>query len=415
MTLNRLSRFLLVLPVAAAVACGDDDDNDTVGGGEDASTSIGDERSSRAYRGHETDVDINNLVSVYPELIGTRLDDCQTCHRSGDVEHESMGNQTLNPCSYCHLIAYPDEAITSGAPGKMADTLNGYGADYLEAGRDKEALVAIASDDSDTDGHDNLTEIGAGRYPGDGDSKPGQPTADTVTLKKKQISELSAHSQFLLMNSHKQEFDEYAHYTGVTVKDLLDAAGVDLSGATGISVVAPDGFMKDFTVEEVEQTYPAGLYYANLDPGGFPDPAQGFVRYPEPDQIPGGIGDGDEIPGDQKMLIAYEREGMELDTSYLDTASGKLNGEGPFRLVVPQSTPGSPDRGSRFSPSGFDDEWDYDDNKDHNAGLCVRGVVAIRVNPMPSGVEEFDWKNGGFSLIDEGVIIVYGHGVTAGP
>lgn len=395
---------ILVLSVAVTAGCGGDDDNDTTTGG--------DEMSSRAYKGHETDIDANNLVRVYPELIGTRLDDCQTCHRGGEVEHESMGIRSLNPCSFCHLIAYPDEAIVEGAPVEMADTLNAYGADYLEAGRDREALAAIAHRDSDGDGHDNQAEIEAGRYPGDRESKPGQPAAEIATLTARQVETLPSHSQFLLMNSHKQEFDEYALYAGATVEDLLASAGVDLSGATGISVVAPDGFMKDFTMDEVIQAYPAGLYYADLDPGGFLDPSQGFVRYPEPDRIPQGLGDGDEIPGAQRMIIAYQRDGLKLDASYLDTASGRLNGEGPFRLVVPQREPGSPDRGSKFSPSGFDDGWDYDENKDHNAGLCVRGVVAIRVNPMPEGVEEFDWKNGGFSLIDDAVIILYGHGVT---
>lgn len=38
--------------------------------------------SSRAYSGHESDKDMNNFVSVYPEMVGKRLDDCQTCHRA---------------------------------------------------------------------------------------------------------------------------------------------------------------------------------------------------------------------------------------------------------------------------------------------------------------------------------------------
>ena len=96
----------------------------------------------------------------------------------------------------------------------------------------------------------------------------------------------------------------------------------------------------------------------------------------------------------------------------LDPISGRMNGEGPYRLVVPQSVPGAPDRGSKYSPSGYEDGHDYDDSKDHNAGLCVRGIVAVRVNPIPDGYEEFDWKNGGWALIERGEIIVYGVGIT---
>jgi hypothetical protein len=88
-----------------------------------------------------------------------------------------------------------------------------------------------------------------------------------------------------------------------------------------------------------------------------------------------------------------------------------LNGEGPYRVVVPQSRPGAPDRGSSF-PTDHNDGWDYDSGKDHNAGLCVRGVVAIRINPLPAGYEEFDWKNGGWALIEKRQLLVYGAGVT---
>jgi len=39
--------------------------------------------SSRAYVGHETDADMNGFIRQYPGAAGTRLDDCQTCHRGG--------------------------------------------------------------------------------------------------------------------------------------------------------------------------------------------------------------------------------------------------------------------------------------------------------------------------------------------
>ena len=41
----------------------------------------------------------------------------------------------------------------------------------------------------------------------------------------------------------------------------------------------------------------------------------------------------------------------------------------------------------------------------------VRGVIAIRIDPMPAGVEEFDHMNGGWAYVDAGELILYGHGV----
>ena len=54
----------------------------------------GDIVSSRSYRGHENDVDITNFVNVYPATVGTRLDDCQTCHRGGTFTEAGGGRTT---------------------------------------------------------------------------------------------------------------------------------------------------------------------------------------------------------------------------------------------------------------------------------------------------------------------------------
>ena len=53
--------------------------------------------------------------------------------------------------------------------------------------------------------------------------------------------------------------------------------------------------------------------------------------------------------------------------------------------------PGRPDRMQRAPVLG--DGWDFLPNADHNAGACVRGACVIRVNPLPAGFEEIDWKN----------------------
>jgi len=168
--------------------------------------------------------------------------------------------------------------------------------------------------------------------------------------------------------------------------------------------------MKDFTAEEINNPFPAGLYYSGLDVATLGSEC-GFVQYP--DTLPSGLVDGGEIPGEQWLMLAWERDGLPMEVCNLDITSGRINGEGPYRIIVPQTTPGSPDRGSTYSPTECGDGWDYDDSKDHNAGAMVRGVVAVRVNPLPDGYEDFDHYNGGWAYIDSESVIVYGHGITA--
>ena len=117
------------------------------------------------------------------------------------------------------------------------------------------------------------------------------------------------------------------------------------------------------------------------------------------------------IPGEVRLILAYQRDGVSLDPTRPDVAEGKIVGEGPLRIVVPQERPGRPDRGSAFSPSDCGDEFDFDADADHNAGAMVRGVIAIRIDPMPEGLEEFDYMNGGWAYVDSGQLLLYGHGI----
>lgn len=41
----------------------------------------------------------------------------------------------------------------------------------------------------------------------------------------------------------------------------------------------------------------------------------------------------------------------------------------------------------------------------------VRGVVALRVNPMPEGYEDLDAMNGGWAYVDAGQLVLYGYGI----
>jgi hypothetical protein len=113
------------------------------------------------------------------------------------------------------------------------------------------------------------------------------------------------------------------------------------------------------------------------------------------------------------MILAYKRDGAFLTTGILQpdpTTPGRLvlNGEGPFRLVNPQKVAGSPDRPSTTPPPPVGDGFDYDPNKDHNAGSSVRSVTAIRVEPLPEGTTDFAWTEGGWNLVDQKNLVIYG-------
>jgi len=365
--------------------------------------------SSRAYIGHETDADMKGFIRQYPGAAGTRLDDCQTCHRGGvrgtDTEKE------VSPCSYCHLVVFPNARYKTGVPKDYEATLNGYGLDYKKAGRTFEAFAVVSGRDSDGDGHPNAAEVADRRNPGDPASRPGQPLAPTIVLGWDEIRKMPVHSQFLLMNKTTQRRDEYVAYKGVRVIDLLSAAKIYLTGVTGITVYAPDGYSNDYSLEDINTPFPEGVYYDG--PLSFGDSDLALLE--KPAVLPPGIKDGKRISGRPWLLLAYEREGLPLDPAAYEKATGKLVGEGPYRLIKPQrqllgdpSKPGRPDRSVNAKKYG--DGWDYSDKIDHNAGAGARGACVIRINPLPQGYEEYDWKNG-WPLIGEKKVVIYGRGV----
>ena len=200
-------------------------------------------------------------------------------------------------------------------------------------------------------------------------------------------------------------------YKGVRVIDLLAAARISLTGVTGITVFAPDGYSVDYGPEEITAPFPEGVYYDR--PLSLAEPARTLLEKPE--AVPAGVADGKRIPGKPWLLLAYEREGKLLDPSAYESATGKLVGEGPYRLVKPQrdlrGDPGKPGRPDRsVNALKYGDGWDFSDRIDHNAGAGARGACVIRINPMPEGYEEYDWKNG-WPLIGERKIVIFGRGV----
>lgn len=364
----------------------------------------GETPKSRAYVGHENDKDVQNFVRQHPKAVGSRLDDCQTCHRSGIAGTDTA--REYSPCGYCHLLQYPNSRYKTGVPQSYHDTLNAFGLAYQQKGRSQEAMAAIATLDSDGDGYSNSREIDELRYPGDSASKPGQPLAPIVTLGWDDIRKLSRHEQFMLMNTTSEQFDDYAAYAGARIADVLRAARVNLDGATGITVFAPDGYSVDFSTNDVLGPFPKPYFHAA--PKTITDKEKAFVRYPA--ALPGNLSEGKEIPFTPWLLLAYARDGKTLDIAQYEKGTGRLAGEGPYRLIKPQGTAGRPDRSVKSKV--FGDGWDFDKSIDHNAGSCIRGTTAIRINPMPPGFEEYDWKNG-WPLVAHKQIVIFGRGVPA--
>ena len=164
---------------------------------------------------HEGEIDTPNFRTIYPQTEGTKLDSCTLCHRGGS--YVSGGKTTnLGSCQWCHYKS------NYGKTEKYnyAETLNNYGKDYLEHGRNEAAITAIQDLDSDKDGYSNKMEIAAFRYPGDPNDDPTKVAAPSKVLTRGQLEAMPQHTQFLLQNASKST-DTYAEYTGVPMEDLL--------------------------------------------------------------------------------------------------------------------------------------------------------------------------------------------------
>jgi hypothetical protein len=394
---------------------------------------------------HNGDTDSIIFRTVYPNAVGTKLDSCTTCHSGGS--YVSGGKTTtLGSCQWCHYVTKYGENSTSE---NLLKTLNSYGLAYKNNGRNAQALLAIKDLDSDGDKFTNQAEIAALTYPGDKIDNPNAVPAPSRVISLKELEKMPLHEQFMLMNASKSD-DSYTKYGGVALENLIKA--VMLDSATGITVYSPDGFSTYHPFNPVANPnsyhvfgiYPPGTFWydARADIAKYPvdtvnDPTYlyaGWCDYSSPSAlvcISGGPGrlhkghhcdasghehdycayreSGSAIynPEGLKMLLAFKRDGEHLTPGILNPQN-KLDGEGPFRVVPPQKSPGPPDQRDPKIGANQNVIWPYDINADHNAGFSSRTVTMIKVQPLPDGTTDINTLEAGWPYVDEQKIVIYG-------
>jgi hypothetical protein len=354
--------------------------------------------SAQAAYHHSGEMDSDYFLAAHPEAVGTKLDSCVLCHGGGKV-----GKATLGSCEWCHFMYGYD------ASGDIMVTLNDYGLDYHAAGSSTAAVLAIEGDDSDGDGYSNIDEIAAVRYPGNADDDPTKVEAPYRVYTLAEIEAMPAHAQFQLMNTHKST-DFYATYTGVPMEYLLADAGM-LPSAVSIAVQAPDGFGATHPLDplagfyHVRGVYPATTFYRDAE-ADFATTTYGWCDYSAASVA--GRANGDPIPDEQRMLLAYKYEEQDLVPGGLND-EGKLDGEGPLRVVPPQRVPGPPDQKSTSKIQ--DVIWPFneaEDVTDHNAGFSTKCTTVIKVQPLPEGTTDIDTLEMGWEYVRDGKMVVYG-------
>jgi len=370
--------------------------------------------SAQAAYHHEGERDAGKFLEVYPEKAGTKLDHCALCHAGGQVDNRGT-MVPVGSCQWCHGTYGYDAA---GGQEALTGTLNPYGLAYLAANRTAQAVLDIDEADSDGDGQSNKTEITANRFPGDPGDHPGLAEAPYRVYNRAQLEALPQHTQFLLMNTSRSG-DFYAQYTGVPMKELLDDAGI-LDSATSITVYAPDGWSQDHPLSydagldmyhvygnapEADYQYPPATYYYDNDADQSKNPDYGWCDYSAPSCSGRAHGSSIQVTGGLKALLALKRDGANLDPGLLN-GENKLDGSGPFRVVVPQKYPEAPDQSSKSDFQAV--IWPYENAWDHNAGSCSRSATILKVNPLPEGTTDINVLEAGWSYIDQEKIIVYG-------
>jgi hypothetical protein len=346
---------------------------------------------------HQGERDSGFFLKAYPEKTGGKLDHCALCHSGGQLE-KSGAKAILGSCQWCHFKYGYDKK------GPLAETLNAYGRDFLKAGRDVAAIIAIAGSDSDGDGFSNRDEIATDRFPGNPNDDPKKTAAAMKVYTRAQLESLPQHTQFLLQNASKSR-DQYAEFSGVPMEALLRDAGI-LPEATGITVFAPDGWSQYHPLRPIDDpamyhvlgTYPEAGYH-------FSAAAAAWCDFSAPSCAGRKAGEIIRVPGGLRMILALKREGLPLVPAVL-SKENKLDGEGPYRVIVPQKAPSPPDQSSQAQEQRV--LWPYRADWDHNAGSSTRSVTLIRVEPLPLGTTDIDIAESGWKICDEAKVVVYG-------
>ena len=91
--------------------------------------------ANAAYNHGGADTDSGVFTSAHPETTGTKLDSCALCHTGGQYEQKPGKWVSLGSCQWCHY------AYGYDAGGDIEQTLNLYGRDYRDAGRDEDFVA----------------------------------------------------------------------------------------------------------------------------------------------------------------------------------------------------------------------------------------------------------------------------------
>ena len=352
-----------------------------------------------AYKGHADDRDIEAVLASNPALKGTPSDSCATCHTSGDVKDPAVagGARHENHCDYCH-------AVVVRGKRDVKETLNTYGAAYLAAGRDLNAVKAIAAKDSDNDGFTNEVELTRGTNPGDAASNPSVPVAPSRSYPVAALRTIApVVGRTVFINTTKSRSgDAYNEYRGNAAWDVLQAVGV-METATTVDFLSADGYERTFTIAELKKQWPQAKPVLGL---GAPDvPGCGWVSYNAR-----GLDPATPL-SPAPILIVFEENGKLLTKAALDAATGRLRGSGPLRLIVPQAEASPPDLPETADPacaskvpraSTFHAEYD------HNGGKSSSAVVAVRVKPLPKGTRDIDWQSAALRRLSDEEIVFFG-------
>jgi hypothetical protein len=353
-----------------------------------------------AYEGHQDDSDVAAMLKAYPQLKGTSLDSCNTCHTGGGVPDSEKPGQTrvVNSCDYCHVI-YKDGAADA------TDTLNGFGKDYRNGLRTRSAFQSIAQKDSDGDGFTNADEIANLTMPGSADSSPAMKPAPHIVMSLDEMSgSLPIVKETVFIDSYKSmEGDTYYTYRGFKMSDILKAAGM-ADNAVSIDVISVDGYSKTFPIDRIDRLFKQAAPVFGL--GKEDLGACGWVHYD-------GEGLKPSVPlPDEYFILSFEQNGKKYGRAALDAKTGRITEHGPFRTVMPQSVISPPDLpafADASCPPKVDEIYRYHKDYEKNSDFAVKAVVAIRVNPLPEGARDFNWQDqGGWEYVDNDRIIIYG-------